>query len=81
MIAKSIAPVIPVRVFGTYEAYGRHHTVPRPKCVKVKFRGPLAFKELRTEANDCTSVRRREIYQKLSEELMATIASLEPKTD
>jgi len=81
MIAKSNAPVIPVRVFGTYEAYGRHHTVPRPKRVKVKFGAPLAFKELRAESNDCTSDRRREIYQKLSEELMATIASLEPKTD
>jgi 1-acyl-sn-glycerol-3-phosphate acyltransferase len=81
LIAKSNAPVIPVRVFGTYEAFGRHLLFPRPGRVQVKFGPPLNFKKLRAEAADCTSNRRREIYGQLSGELMTAIAGLEPKTD
>src|SRR5690606_38141535 len=29
-VIKSDAPVVPVHVFGTYEAYGRHMIFPRP---------------------------------------------------
>jgi len=81
MIAKSDAPVIPVRVFGTYEAYGRHHAIPRPRRVQVKFGEALKFKELRAEASGCNPDRRREVYDEISSELMSTIAALEPKTD
>src|SRR5437879_1072341 len=35
-VIKSSAPVIPVRVFGTYEAFGRRHSFPRPRQVIVK---------------------------------------------
>ena len=81
MIAKSDAPVIPVRVFGTYEAYGRHHAIPRPRRVQVKFGEALEFKELRAEASECNPDRRREIYNEISSKLMSAIALLEPKTD
>ncbi len=81
MIAKSDAPVIPVRVFGTYEAYGRHHAIPRPRRVQVKFGEALDFKELRAEASECNPDRRREVYDEISTELMSTIAALDPKTD
>ncbi len=81
MIAKSDAPVIPVRVFGTYEAYGRHHVIPRPRRVQVMFGKALKFKELRAEASECNPERRREVYDEISAELMATIALLESKTD
>ncbi|HXG48756.1 MAG TPA: lysophospholipid acyltransferase family protein, partial [Methylomirabilota bacterium] len=33
VVIKSTAPVVPVRVFGTFEAYGRHHSFPRPRRV------------------------------------------------
>src|SRR5256714_14736933 len=29
-VIKSTAPVVPVRVFGTYEAFGRHMRFPKP---------------------------------------------------
>ena len=32
-VIKSTAPVVPVRVFGTFEAYGRNHKFPRPHRV------------------------------------------------
>ena len=81
MIAKSDAPVIPVRVFGTYEAYGRHHAIPRPRSVQVKFGEALGFKELRVEASECNPDRRREVYDEITTKLMATIALLESRTD
>src|SRR5437773_944233 len=36
-VIKSAAPVIPVRVFGTYEAYGRQVKFPRPHQITVKY--------------------------------------------
>src|SRR5579859_8111128 len=36
-VIKSEAPVIPVRVFGTYQAWGRHIKFPRPHGVRVKY--------------------------------------------
>lgn len=81
MIAKSDTPVIPVRVFGTYEAYSRHHAIPRPRRVQVKFGEALDFKKLRAKAAGCNPDRRREVYDEISAELMSTIAALEPKTD
>src|SRR5574341_746002 len=35
-VTKSNAPVVPVRVFGTFEAYGRHMRFPRPHRIMVK---------------------------------------------
>jgi len=81
LIAKSQAPVLPVRVFGTYEAFGRHRLIPRPWKLRVKFGAPLDFKSLRIEAANCTPERRREIYEQLAADLMSAIASLEPKRD
>jgi 1-acyl-sn-glycerol-3-phosphate acyltransferase len=77
-VIKSKAPVIPVRVFGTYEAYGRHMKLPRPRRVVVKYGKPMLFTELRTEAETCSKPRLKEIYQEVADQIMAEIASLEP---
>lgn len=81
-VIKSTAPVVPVRVFGTFEAYGRHVRIPRP-ChrVEVKYGCPLLFVALRAEAKTCTKPRLKEIYQQVADELMAEIAKLQPFTD
>ena len=42
-VIKSTAPVVPVRVFGTFEAYGRHMRFPRPHRVAVKYGQPMRF--------------------------------------
>ena len=34
-IAKSAAPVLPVRLHGTYEAMSRKHLLPRPSTVTL----------------------------------------------
>jgi 1-acyl-sn-glycerol-3-phosphate acyltransferase len=81
LVAKSDAPVVPVRVWGTFEAYGRHVKFPKPKRVTVKYGQPLEFRELRAEALTCSKERLKEIYQQIADEIMAAIAKLEPTRD
>ena len=80
-VIKSTAPVVPVRVFGTFEAYGRNHKLPRPHRVTVKYGRPMNFEALRAEAKTCDKTRLKEIYQQVADEIMAAIARLEPKAD
>jgi 1-acyl-sn-glycerol-3-phosphate acyltransferase len=78
-VIKSDAVVIPVRTFGTFEAFGRNHKFPRPKKVAVKYGEPMRFEKLRAEAKDCSKPRLKEIYQEVADEIMAAIAKLEPR--
>jgi 1-acyl-sn-glycerol-3-phosphate acyltransferase len=80
-VIKSTAPVVPVRVFGTYEAYGRHITLPRPHRIAVKYGAPMNFEALRAEAKTCDKTRLKQIYQQVADEIMAAIAKLELKAD
>ncbi len=80
-VIKSNAPVVPVRTFGTFEAYGRNHKFPRPYRVAVKYGQPMLFEKLRAEAKVCDKARLKEIYQEIADEIMAAIAKLEPKAD
>lgn len=81
VVIKSAALVVPVRVFGTYEAYGRHLKFPRPHRVMVKYGRPMNFEPLRAEAKQCSKARLKEIYQEVADEIMAAIAKLEPRED
>ncbi len=80
-VIKSQAPVVPVRVFGTYEAYGRRMKIPRPHRVVVKYGKPMRFESLRAEAKTCDKARLKAIYQQVADEIMAAIAKLEPQAD
>lgn len=80
-VIKSDAPVVPVRVFGTFEAYGRDVKFPKPKPIAVKYGRPMNFAGLRAEAKTCPKPRLKEIYQQVADEIMAEIAKLEPKRD
>lgn len=80
-VIKSDAVVVPVRTFGTYEAYGRRHKIPRPHGIAVKYGRPMDFKELRAEAKTCSKARLKEIYQAVADEIMAAIAELDAYED
>jgi 1-acyl-sn-glycerol-3-phosphate acyltransferase len=80
-VIKSNAPVVPVRVFGTFEAYGRHMKIPLPHRIGVKYGKPMMFTELRAEAKVCSKPRLKEIYQEVANQLMVEIAKLEPCHD
>jgi 1-acyl-sn-glycerol-3-phosphate acyltransferase len=80
-VIKSNAPVVPVRVFGTFEAYGKAVAFPRPHKIAAKYGKPLYFEAQRAEARTCSKARLKEIYQEVAEEIMANIAKLEPCKD
>src|SRR6266478_6397390 len=80
-VIKSTAPVVPVRVFGTFEAFGRQMRFPRPRRIAVKYGQPMLFEQLRAEAKECSKPRLKEIYQQVAGEIMAAIAKLEPRED
>jgi 1-acyl-sn-glycerol-3-phosphate acyltransferase len=80
-VIKSTAPVVPARVFGSFEAYGKHVRFPRPFRVIVKYGKPMDFSALRAEAAICAKPRLKEIYQQVADEIMAEIARLEPRAD
>ena len=80
-VIKSTAPVVPVRVFGTFEAYGRHLRFPLPRRVAVKYGQPMDFAALRAEARVCSKPRLKEIYQQVADEIMSAIANLRPHED
>ena len=80
-VVKSTAPVVPVRVFGTFEAYGRHLRIPRPYRVAVKYGQPMNFAQLRAEAKVCSKPRLKQIYQQVADEIIGAIAKLQPYED
>ncbi len=77
-VIKSTAPVVPVRVFGTFEAYSRYLSFPRSRRVAVKFGEPMSFEHLKAEAKVCSKERLKQIYQQVADEIMAAIAKLQP---
>ncbi len=81
VVIKSNAPVVPVRIFGSYEAFGRQTRFPKPRRVLVKFGTPLNFEELRAEAKQCPKPRLKQIYQQVADEIMSAIATLEPREE
>ena len=80
-VIKSNAPVIPVRVFGTFEAFGRQMSFPRPRRVTVKYGRPMDFRALRAEAETCARPRLKQIYQEVADQIMESIRALEPRLD
>lgn len=71
IIAKTLAPVIPMRIFGAYEAYKRGSKFPRPHPITVVVGEPLRFTEADLAGGG------RDLYQNLSNRVMEAIAKLE----
>jgi len=80
-VIKSDAPLVPVRVFGTFEAYGRQMRLPRPRRVAVKYGQPMRFEQLRAEARVCAKPRLKEIYHQVADEILRAIATLEAREE
>lgn len=76
-VLKSEAVVVPVRMFGAYEAFGRHRKVPFPGQITLSFGPPLTFERERAEAAVCSKARLKEIYQEVADRVMDGIARLD----
>lgn len=75
-VIKSGAPVVPIRLHGTYEAWGRHQRFPGPGRFRVVVGEPLRFEALRAEAKTCDKERLKAIYQEVADTIMGRIAEL-----
>lgn len=69
LVAKTGAPVVPVRVFGSFEAFPRDRMLPRRVPITVVIGKPLRF--------DKEAFSGREDYQKASDRIMDAVARLE----
>ena len=70
VIAKTLAPVVPMRIFGAYEAWPIHEKWPRPGRVTVVVGEPIYFTEADVGAGG------KEGYQRLSQRVMDAIAAI-----
>jgi len=76
IVVKSTAPVIPARIFGAFEAYGRHVSFPKPYKIAIKYGKPIDFSETRKEAETCSKERLKEIYQEIANHIMQEIGDI-----
>ncbi|MEO6784745.1 MAG: lysophospholipid acyltransferase family protein [Chthoniobacteraceae bacterium] len=70
IIAKTLAPVVPMRIFGAYEAFPRDSKFPRPTPVTVVVGEPMRFTARDVQGDP------RIVFQRLSEQVMEKIAAL-----
>jgi 1-acyl-sn-glycerol-3-phosphate acyltransferase len=71
VIAKTLVPVVPMRIFGAYEAWPIHEKWPRPGRVTVVVGEPIYFTQADVGAGG------KEGYQRLSQRVMDAIAAIE----
>jgi 1-acyl-sn-glycerol-3-phosphate acyltransferase len=76
IIAKTLVPVMPMRIFGAFDAFPPGAKWPRRSPVTIVIGEPIRF----TAADVIGD--QREVFQRLSEQVMRRIAALEnPRTD
>lgn len=77
---KTHAALIPVRVFGTYEAMNRESFFPKPTRLSVVFGNPVDLKDLKGHSR-MTPEQRKECYKLAADRLFKAINELEPCTE
>jgi 1-acyl-sn-glycerol-3-phosphate acyltransferase len=70
VIAKTLAPVVPMRIFGAYDAWSIHDKWPRPGRVTIVVGEPIYFTAEDLEGGG------KDLYQRLSQRVMDSIAAL-----
>lgn len=71
VIAKTLAPVLPMRIFGAHEAMPRGGGYVKPHRITIVIGEPIHFSEADLQP------RGKELYQQLSERVMNAIAALQ----
>lgn len=73
VIAKTLAPVVPMRIFGSHDAFPRGSKWPRLRRIRVVVGEPIHFSSEDVGNAD------RETYRRLSQRVMDAIAALTPE--
>jgi len=81
LVAQSQAPVLPVRIFGMWEAFNRHMKFPRPKKVKVVFGELISFHEKIEKLKNSDRESAKLVYQEIADGIMTAIANIKPKNE
>jgi 1-acyl-sn-glycerol-3-phosphate acyltransferase len=71
IIAKTLAPVVPMRIFGAHEAFPRGGKHLRLRKIRIVIGDPMVFTEADLQGSG------RELYQRLSERVMERIAAIQ----
>lgn len=71
IIAKTLAPVVPMRIFGAFEAYPRGAKIPRITPVTIVAGEPIHFTKADVAGDP------RVVFQRLSEQVMEKIGALQ----
>lgn len=71
IVAKSFCPVVPARIFGSFEAFPKGGGI-RPGKISVKFAEPLHFSPGEWDSKS------RESYQAISDRVLSAIAAITP---
>jgi len=72
IIAKTLAPVVPMRIFGAHQAMPRGGKGIRLHPIRIVVDDPVHFTEADLEGHG------RDLYQRLSERVMSRIAAIQP---
>ena len=70
IVAHTLAPVVPMRIFGSFEAWPKGGKI-KPHSITVVVGKPIRFTREDFAASN------REVYQKVSEQILAAIAAIE----
>ena len=70
IIAKTLAPVVPMRIFGSFEALPRSGKEFHASPITIVLGEPIHFTKADLEGG-------REVYQRLADRVMAAIAAIE----
>ena len=81
LVAQSQAPVLPVRIFGMWEAFNRHMKFPRPKKVKVVFGELISFDEKIEKLKNSDRESAKLLYQEIADGIMMAIENIKPKNE
>jgi 1-acyl-sn-glycerol-3-phosphate acyltransferase len=79
LVAQSRAPVLPVRIFGMWEAYNRHMKIPRPKKVQVVFGKLISFEDKIEKLKNMDRESAKLVYQEIADGIMEAIANIKLK--
>jgi 1-acyl-sn-glycerol-3-phosphate acyltransferase len=71
VIAKTLAPVVPMRIFGAHQAFPRGGNGLRLVPIRIVVGEPMVFTEADLDGSG------RDLYQRLSERVMERIAAME----
>jgi 1-acyl-sn-glycerol-3-phosphate acyltransferase len=77
LVAAADTPVIPVHISGAYQAWSRHHRIPRPRACHVRFGPPVDLSELREKMRTDRPTRRA-TQEAMAQAVMDAIGALAP---